>query len=169
MTQEIYIENLKEILRNKVELEKVLNVKINNKGKNVFIEGEGDDEFIGLEVLSAINLGFSSDNALELKKEDMILQTLNIKDLTQRGDLERVRARIIGTHGRTLKTLSNLTNCHISLHDNQIGLIGKAEKMDDAIQAVTSLVQGSKQGNVYGRLERHKKEKRMNEDDLPLS
>jgi len=60
-----------------------------------------------------------------------------------------------------LATLSKLTNCAISLQDNEIGLIGDAEKMDDAVQAVTSLVQGSKQGNVYSRLERECKKKRL--------
>jgi len=40
-------------------------------------------------------------------------------------------------------------------------LIGNAEIMDDAIQSVTSLILGSKQGNVYTRLERESKKKRM--------
>jgi ribosomal RNA assembly protein len=166
MVQEIYVENLKEVITNKKRIETELNIKLTNKGKNVFATGKADKEFIALEVLQAINLGFSAHSALELKNELIILQTLNIKDITKRNDLERVRARIIGTHGRTLKTLSNLTNCNLSLHDNQIGIIGPAEEMDDAIQSITSLVQGSKQGHVYGRLERHRKKKNQEE---PLS
>ncbi|MAG02291.1 hypothetical protein CMI42_03050 [Candidatus Pacearchaeota archaeon] len=164
--QEIYVENLKEVIRNKRKIEKALSLKLTNKGKNVFVNGDADDEFVAIEILRAVNLGFSVDSALDLKDGEVILQTLNIKDLTKRHDLERVRARIIGTHGRTLKTLSNLTNCHISLHDNQIGIIGNTNLMEDAVQAVTSLVQGSKQGNVYGRLERRKKVKLDDEFDM---
>jgi|TARA_B100001971_G_C18111422_1_gene494414 KH domain-containing protein len=168
MTQETYVENLKEVINNKKRIETGLNIKLTNKGKNVFATGKAENEFTALEVLQAINLGFSALHALQLKDENIILQTLNIKELTKRNDLERVRARIIGTHGRTLQTLSKLTNCNLSLHDNQIGIIGQAEEMDDAIQSVTSLVQGSKQGNVYGRLERHRKKKNTEPDPLDM-
>jgi len=161
--QEIYVENTAEVLKNKSRLEKELNIKITNKGKNIFIKGDSEDEFLALKFMEAINLGFSSNQALHLKQENMILQALNIKDITKRHDLERVRARIIGTKGKTLQTLSNLTNCNLSLHDNKVGIIGDAEEIADAIQAITSLVNGSKQGNVYSRLERHKKEKRLDE------
>ncbi len=164
--QEIYIENLKEVLRNKVIIQKELGIKLSNKGHNVFVNGKAASEFLAIEVLEAVNLGFSVDAALQLKQDNVILQTVNIKDITKRHDLERVRARIIGTQGRTLKTLDNLTKCDLSLHDNQIGIIGNTEEIEFAIQAITSLVQGSKQGNVYGRLEREKKKKRLEDNDI---
>ncbi len=159
--QETYIENTAEVLKNRLKLEKELNVKITNKGKLIFVDGKPEDEFLALEVLQAVNLGFSVEYALELKQEGFILQSLNIKDLTKRQDLERVRGRVIGTKGKTLKTLHNLTSCNISLHDNQIGIIGDAEMIEDAVQALTSLVQGSKQSNVYARLEKQRKRKKL--------
>ena len=142
--QEIYVENLKEVLRSKSRLQKELDIKLTNRGKNVFVNGLADKEFMAIEVLEAINLGFSADRALELKQNDFMLQTVHIKDITKRHDLDRVRARIIGSQGRTLKTLQNLTNCDLAMNDNEIGLIGPIQEMEDAVQAVTSLVQGSK-------------------------
>jgi len=130
------------------------------------IDGVADKEFIGLEVLEAVNTGFSVNRALQLKQEGMMLQTLNIKGITKRNDLERVRARIIGKKGRTLKTLNNLTNCDLAIHGNKIGIIGNTEEMEEAIQSVTSLIQGSKQGNVYSRLERQGKRKRLEDKDI---
>lgn len=159
--QEIYAEFLQKILKNKGRLEKELDVKITNKGKNIFIDGSAENEYLALQVVEAINLGFSVDRALLLKEENTCLQTLNIKDLTKRKNWEEIRGRVIGTKGRTLKTLNKLTNCAISLNGNDIGIIGSWEDMEDAIQALTSLVQGSKQGNVYGRLEREKKKRRL--------
>ena len=159
--QEIYVENMNHVLPNKKKLEKELEVKITNKGKNVFVDGDAEKEYTALEVMQAINLNFSVSKALLLKNDNIIIQTLNIKDTTKRHDLERVRARIIGTKGKTLKTLHNLTNCEISLKDNKIGIIGNAEEIEEAIQALTSLIQGSKQGNVYSRVEREKKRKRL--------
>mgnify|MGYP001273834400 CR=1 FL=1 len=166
--QEIYVENLKEVLRSKFRLQKELGIKLTNKGKNVFVNGPADKEFVAIEVLEAINLGFSADRALELTRNGFMLQTVHIKDITKRHDLERVRARIIGTQGRTLKTLQNLTNCDLAMNDNEIGLIGPIQEMEDAVQAVTSLVQGSKQGNVYGRLERQRKKKGLDDSELEL-
>ncbi len=168
MVQEIYIENLKEVIRSKKRLERELKVKITNKGHLVFVDAQPEKEFIAIEVLEAINAGFSADKALDLQQDNFMLQTVHIKDITKRNDLERVRARIIGTKGKTLKTLSNLTNCEIAMDDNEIGLIGPAEEMEDAVQAVTSLINGSKQGNVYGRLERQRKKKGQDDADLEL-
>jgi ribosomal RNA assembly protein len=159
--QETYVENIQEVLQNKAKIEKQLNIKLTNKGKLVFVEGKADNEFTALQALEAINTGFSTNQALLLKDEKIILQKINIKDLTKRQDLERIRGRIIGTGGRTLQTLHNLTNCEISLQDNFVGIIGDAEYIEDGVQALTSVIQGSKQGNVYARLEKQKKKKRI--------
>ncbi len=158
--QEIYIENIRKVLQNKGTIEQQLNIKITNKGKNLFIEGNADNEYTALQIMQAINLGFSVEKALLLNNENIILQEIHIKDITKRNDLERVRARIIGTQGKTLKTLNNLTDCEFSLSDNKVGIIGDAEKIEEAVQALESLVHGSKQGNVYSRIEREKKRKK---------
>ena len=160
--QETYTENIRKVLQNKKKIEKELQIKLSNKGKNLFLDGKPEDEFIALQAIEAINLGFTIEKVLLLKNENIILQTVNIKDITKRHDLERVRARIIGTRGKTLKTLSTLTNCEFTLSDNQVGIIGNAENIDEAIQAVTYLIHGSKQSNVYSRTEKEMKKKRLN-------
>jgi ribosomal RNA assembly protein len=166
--QEIYVENLREVIRSKKRIQKELGIKLTNQGKNIFIDGETDKEFLAIEVLQAINAGFSGDRALELKQDDFMLQTVHIKDITQRNDLERVRGRVIGTDGRTLKTLQKLTNCDLAMNGNEIGIIGPALEMEDAVQSVTSLINGSKQGHVYGRLERQRKKKGDDDPDLAI-
>lgn len=167
--QEIYVEDLKKVLRDKKRLERELKIRISNRGQNIFINGNPEEEFIAIEVLKAINLGFSVSSALSLNQEGVILQIVNIKELTKRNDLKRIRARIIGTHGKTLKILKDLTSCNLSLHNNQIGIIGDAEEIEDAIIALTSLIQGSKHGNVYSRLEKVGKKKRLESRNLSLS
>ena len=163
--QEIYIENIKPVIFNKNKLEKELDVKITNKGKLVFVDGDGDKEYVALKVLEAINLDFSVPRALLLKDENIIIQTIHIKDLTKRKDLKVIKSRIIGTRGKTLKNLYHLTDCLISLKDNEIGIIGEAECIEHSIQAITSLIKGSKQANVYARLEREKKNRRLNPEN----
>jgi ribosomal RNA assembly protein len=159
--QEIYTEFIRKVFQNKDKLEQELEVKLTNQGKNLFIDGEPDKEFIAIQVIEAINLGFSTEKALLLKKEDIILQTIHIKDITKRKDLERVRARIIGKQGKTLKTLNNLTCCEFAIQDNCIGIIGDTENITEARQAITSLINGSKQSNVYAHTEKEMKKKRL--------
>jgi len=164
--QEIYTEFIQKVLQNKNRLEQELEVKLTNQGKNLFIDGEPDKEFIAIQIIKAINSGFSIEKALLLKKEDIILQIINIKDITKRKDLERVRARIIGKQGKTLKTLDNLTGCEFAIQDNCVGIIGDTEDIKEAIQSITSLIQGSKQSNVYAHAEKEMKKKRLQPIDI---
>ena len=166
MTQEIYAQNLKELLNNKDRLEREIHVNITNQGRNIFIDGPADSEYLCLHIIEAINLGFSLEKALLLKDESTILHIINIRDVTKRKDLREVRARIIGTFGKTKLNLQNLSDCLISIHDNQVGIIGEIGCIEEAITSVRILIQGSKQGNVYARLEKKKKERRLRPEEI---
>jgi rRNA processing protein Krr1/Pno1 len=84
-----------------------------------------------------------------------MFEIINIKDHTTRKDLGRVRARIIGKSGKTLKTLNTLTQCYFEVKDNCVGIIGDPEYIKNAQEAVIYLIKGSKQSNVYSFLEKH--------------
>jgi ribosomal RNA assembly protein len=159
--QEIYVENIKELILNKEKIEKKLNLKIEIKGKLVFINGKGEDEYIGIKIMEAINLGFSCNKALKLLDENYILQSFNIKDLTRRKDYDHIKGRLIGVNGKVLANLRHLTDCEISVRNRSIGIIGDVESINEAIIAIKSLVQGTKHGNVYARLEKEKKKRRL--------
>ena len=91
----IYSEKLPRILKNKKRLEKELNVKITNRGKEVSVNGDSEDEYIAEKIIDALNFGFPFSVAMLIKKEDFLLEIINIKEHTKRHDLETVRARII--------------------------------------------------------------------------
>ena len=101
----LYSEQINKIRQNKRKLEKILKVKITFSGKNINIEGSAVDKYVSLQVIEAINLGFTTDQAILLRDEEFVFEKINIKDLTKRHDLEIIRGRIIGTHGRTKKTI----------------------------------------------------------------
>jgi ribosomal RNA assembly protein len=147
------------ILKSKKAIEKTLGVKITNRGKEVFIEGGAVNEYEAGQVIDAINFGFSVPHALLIKKENLMFEILNIKDFTNRKDLERIRGRIIGTKGKTLATLSQLTDCLFEMKDNEVGIIGDPERIKSAQDAVISLIKGTKQSNVYKHLEKYRPEK----------
>ena len=156
----IISEKISRIIKAQKKLETKLEVKISNRGKEVTIEGSPEDEYTAEKVIDALNFGFPFSTALSIKQEDLIFEIINIKDHTTRKDLSRVRARIIGTKGKTLNTLTTLTDCEFSLSDNNVGIIGNVEEIEDAKQSIISLIQGSKQSNVYARAEKQRKRKK---------
>ena len=154
MVEQIYSGNPRKIMRNKKVLESSLGVKIYRKGGLIFMEGSAEDEYLTLEIIEAINMGFTADEALSLKETGFGFQKLNIKTLTRRKDIKEVKGRLIGTRGKALKTLESLAGCYIRLHDSTIGIIGPIEDVDLAAAAIRKLVQGSPHNKVYGFLER---------------
>ncbi len=154
--QEMYSEFSRKVIQNKKVLEKELKVKITNRGRLIFVDGKAEDEYTACEVIGAINLGFSLRDALLLTHDDFILEKINIKDVTKRHDLERIRGRIIGTKGRTKKTIENIGDCLMAIHDNTIGIIGRADEIEPTLTALTALIKGKKQTKTYSYLEREK-------------
>jgi len=151
-------ENLGRILKNKKKLEEELNIKITNKGREISINGKPEEEYIAEKIIESLDLGFQYKTAILIKEEDFIFEILNIKDYTKRNDLERVRARIIGKGGKTKKTLTQLTECDIELRGNKIGIIGPSTSIENAQEALISLIRGTKQSNLYAYLEKHRAE-----------
>jgi ribosomal RNA assembly protein len=148
-------EKIPRIIKNKKRLEKELNVKIENRGKETKINGTPEDEFIAEKVLDALNFGFPYKHALEIKRQGLEYEEINLKDHTKKHNYELIRGRIIGKSGKALKTLSNLSECYIEINENKIAMIGEPINIENAIQAMIQLIQGAKHGNVYKGLEKN--------------
>jgi len=153
MTEQLYSESTRKILKNKKHIENALKVKLSLKKGIFLIEGKPEDELIAEEVIEAMSLGFSVNQALDLKNEEFSFQKIPIKAISHRNDLSQVRARIIGTHGKALKNLEFLSGCDIVVHENYVGIIGHNEDVKKAVYALRKLIAGSKHANVYGYLE----------------
>lgn len=150
-----------EIKREKELLERKLKVKITIQGKKVMFEGDSLDEYEASLVFEAMQFGFSAEDALLLKDEEVTFKKVNIKNFTRRRNLADVRARVIGKYGRTKRTIQNIASCRLVIKGNEVGIIGSAEEIDHAITALTNLIRGSKQSNVYNFLERMNTNKKM--------
>jgi len=150
-------ENIEKVTKIKKKLERMLNVKIVVNEEGISAEGKPENEYIAGKVIDAIQFGFRPPVALLIKSEDFLFEVLNIKDYTHRKDFGTIRARIIGTGGKTLRTLSQLTECFFEMNNNEVGIIGSPEHMKKAQDAVISIVQGARQANVYSHLEKHQK------------
>ncbi len=151
----ILSEKIPRIIKNKARLQKILNIKITNRGKEVQIQGTPEDEYTATKVIDALNFGFSFSHAIIIKEQEATFETTNIKEHTKKHNLEIIRARIIGKDGKALKSLSQLTDCYIELNENTIGIIGDPENIETAMQAIIQLIQGAKHGNVYKGIEKN--------------
>lgn len=156
----IYFDRTGELKRTKTELEKKLRISLDIQGRKVIFSGDALDEYIAGIVLDAMNFGFSSKKAILLADENMIFRKISIKDFTRKKNLQVVRARFIGKNGKTKKTIENVANCEIFIKNNEAGIIGRAESIDEIMTAVTNLIKGTKQANTYRFLERVNKKKK---------
>ena len=150
----IHFKRIKELQKEKERLEQRLKVKINIQGKKVTLEGDSFNEYEALMILEAMQFGFSAKKALTLMDEQIIFRKIPIKNFTRRKNLTEVRGRIIGKEGKTKKTIENISGCDIAINENEIGIIGPAEEIEEATTAITNLIRGTKQANVYRFLER---------------
>lgn len=167
--ENLYSEYTGKIKRNKEAIEKATKCKISLKGKKICVSGKAVNEFIAFQIIDAINFGFTTPEALVLCDENFIFEKINIKDLTKRRDLIRIRGRIIGTRGVTKQIIENLSDCSIALKDNKVGIIGHSENIEICRQAIISIIHGKKQGKVYTYLERERtKAKKEQVEDLGL-
>lgn len=162
--EEIHLRNPRKIRQNKEALEKNLNVKIEIKGKQAEIEGSPVEEYEARMIIEALEFGFPLKDAMRLTDENIVFRKLPIKQFTTRKNLEEVRGRIIGTEGKTKRTVEEVSGCAVAIHDNFVGIIGPAESIEEATTALTSLIKGSKQANVYRFLERMNVAKREKPD-----
>ena len=151
----IFSHSYRKVLQVQKQFEQHVHVKIGNKGKILEIEGKPEDEYIAEKIIHALDFGFPVKVAMLLAEEDYLFDIVKIKALARSHNRERIRARIIGTHGKTLKNLSTVSNCFFELKDNEVGIIGNAEHISYGRQAIESLIKGAKQANVYSYLEKH--------------
>jgi ribosomal RNA assembly protein len=120
------------------------------------------------DVIRAIGRGFSPDNAFRLFQDDTYLDIIDLTEYVgkQTKDLERVRARIIGTHGKTRRFVEESCGVEMSILGKTVSIIGEMEEVAKAREAVEMILNGAAHGTVYKFLERKRKELRMHDMGL---
>ncbi len=154
------------------ELEKELPVKITmrkgNKEASFTIGGrDALYEYIASRVLEAIASGFDFDTAILLKEEDVVFKEVQLKNYVHGSRLSVIKGRIVGAQGKSKRVIQQLSECSISLCDNKMGIIGRAENVEIASKAIESLLRGAKHANVFKALEESRTHlKELDEEDI---
>lgn len=145
----------------KARIEKQTGVKISIDSEEGEIEIDhthARDPSMSLSVANvviAIGRGFSPQKALRLLEEDYFLEVFDIRDYVgkKKEHVMRMRARVIGTHGKTRALIEELTGAYMSVYGNTVAVIGDSLQIDVARRAVDMLLSGSEHAAVYHFLE----------------
>jgi len=167
MVRKFFFENEKNVRAALPQIKKRIKINLFLKGKIVFIKGEEYNEYLVEKILSAVDFGFDIEESLNLLK-DYDLVIINIKDFTNRKNLEDIRGRIIGKKGRSLKVIEDLTGGKILLNRNKVGMIADSNHIEELAESIKLLIKGSKHGNVFSYLERRNSELKKLDEDLGL-
>jgi ribosomal RNA assembly protein len=144
------------------ELRRRLGVRLtlDESNSRVLIEAEGEGDAANVlrarDIVRAIAIGFSPQDALQLLDEDYVLVVVDVTQAVgdRENHLRRVLGRVIGENGRARRTLEEITGTKIVVNDRGlVGIIGDYERSQVARHGVELLVQGRMHATVYRRLE----------------
>ena len=166
--EKLYFEKTAELKKHLKELEEKLEVKLSLINKHLFIEGDSFHKYEAYVILEALQFGFSAQTSLTLLQENRSFKKIPIKSFTRRKKLSDVRARIIGTKGKTKNTLEKISGCKLIINENNIGIIGPSVQVESVTSALASLIRGAKHSNVYYFLEQMNTQRKKTIDDLGL-
>jgi len=142
---------VKRLIEKKTETKLII-----DKEGDIVINGEGVNVYNANIIIKSIGRGFNPSIALNLLKDDINMEIINIKDFSgkSRKKLERIRARIIGTGGKCRQAIERITNTDIVVYGKTVSIIGKIDNTNVARAGVEILLRGAPHSNAYKYLER---------------
>jgi ribosomal RNA assembly protein len=141
---------------------------IDSEGEVTIDESKAEDPVIGMKVgdiVKAIGRGFSPHRAFRLLDDDEYLESIDIRDYVGKktNNVVRMRARIIGSNGKTRRIIEELTLASISIYGSTVSIIANDLQLPIARTAIDMLLRGSEHATVYRYLERCRPQLRMGE------
>ena len=106
--------------------------------------------------------------AIRLLEDGNFFEMVDLKDFVGKRahQQRRIRARIIGSQGKIRRLIENLTDVEITIYKSTVVLVGDADGLGLARQAIEMIAGGSEHGSVLAFLERSRK--RMKVDNRSL-
>jgi len=121
------------------------------------------DPFRASNVVEAIARGFSPPRALKLLDPETSLEILDLRDFAGKSEnnLERIKGRIIGLHGKSRRVIEELTKCDVSVYGKTVAIIGEPTEVRFAKDAIEKLAAGSQHKSVYNMLQKQRTKRKM--------
>lgn len=145
--------------RNKARLEEGFNVELEVDVRNSVVYIVPKENVTPFQVMKAkqaveaISLGFSVEDALLLTDDMIYFEIIDLTDVARnRRDLERIKARVIGSEGKFKKTLEEMTGAKIVVGEKKIGIIGDYEQAKLARETIEIIINGKSHQTALNHL-----------------
>ncbi|MEM0372384.1 MAG: KH domain-containing protein [archaeon] len=147
----------------KKRLEKEAGVKISVDSKTGEVEitrsSDAEDQLKAIraeDVVRAIARGFSPQKAFKALLPEYYLEIIDLTEHVSDRSLDRVRSRLIGRGGKSRSFVSRMTGAEMVIYGKTVSILGDAENVDLAKQAVMKIIHGLPHSAVFRFLERKK-------------
>ncbi len=160
----------KELIEGKLGVQ--LEVDSESGNVNISLAPETTDPsklFRAKEAVLAIGRGFSPEKTRKLlDNEESLLIVVDLRDFVGKSesDIKRLSGRIIGKEGKTRKLIEELTDTYVAVYGHTISIIGSAEEVEIAKQAVEMFIRGRLHSSVYRFL--HSKRRELKKRKMEL-
>ncbi len=141
----------------KKTVEESTHTKIIIDSKNGDVEIEGEDAVKVLtasNVVRAIGRGFSPEHALKLLGDEYYFELVHLPEIVGKNwkALQSKRGRIIGKEGKIRQQIEQDTHTFVSVYGKTIGVIGKVNDVQKAMEAIHMLLKGAQHQTVLNYL-----------------
>ncbi len=119
-------------------------------GNEVLINGDAYSEYNARNVIHAFGRGFDIKKALRLLDDEYFFRYISLKEAYRNaGQMKRIKARLIGEHGRVREYIEEVSGAYIEIWGDTIGIIGKVEEISVAVPAIEVLMEGGTHKKAY--------------------
>ncbi|WP_457612050.1 KH domain-containing protein [Methanocaldococcus sp.] len=157
-------------VKKKIENELKVKLEIDSDG-TVTIYSKNEEDPLALwkakDIVKAIARGFNPEIALKLMSDDYVLEIIDIEDYAKSENaLRRLKGRVIGKEGKSRRYIESLTGANISVYGKTVSIVGEADQVQIAKEAVEMLLRGKSHSKTYKFLERERQ--KLKEANLEL-
>lgn len=153
----------------KSKIEKLCGIEmtVDSKSGDIIVKSSKEPEsfnaFKAANIVIAIGRGFSSENALQLLDDEVIMEIIDLRNYTGKSTaaLTRIKGRIIGLGGKSRKLVEELTHTNISIYGYSATILGDFSNVKVAMEALDILASGKPHRAAYGYLERMKRQSKL--------
>ena len=150
-------------VKKRIEEAANIKLKIDSEEGDVVITG---NDSMGLysarEIVHAIARGFNPDIAMQLIKQDYMMETIDLRDYApNKNDMIRLKGRVIGMEGKSRRVIEEMTETNISVYGKTIAIIGEITSVGIAKHAVEMLLEGGMHAGIYRELEKKRREMKL--------
>jgi ribosomal RNA assembly protein len=133
-------------------------------------QGGGDPTVLlkARDTIVAIGNGFSPEKALQLSRDEVVLEVIDVSDHVGKDpeDLKRVMGRIIGAQGKTRRIIEETAHVDLAITRDKVSIIGHPEDVDAAKRAVMMLIEGAMHSTVYRFLDQYAQRRKFSRRGL---